>query len=126
MDIDVINYSTAQQGFVQKDGTIVTTRPWALPTGVSTYTALTWDMQGDPQEQTLAVNNGAASPTNIFFSIKNAGVKSRVYEIKKVNMDAEGVIAIDAFHHPTDSAGMSLLGLNWTTYQTDANWVIEL
>jgi hypothetical protein len=48
------------------------------------------------------------------------------YEIKKVDIDNEGVITIDAFYHPTDSSGMSLLGLNWTTYKTDANWVIDL
>lgn len=126
MDIDVINYSAAYQGFVQQDGTIVSTRPWGLPAGDGSYTALTWDMVGDPQEQTITITSGLASPTGVLFSIRDSSVRPRTYEIKKVNIDGEGVITIDAFHHPTNTAGMSLLGVNWTTYQTDANWVIEL
>lgn len=126
MDIDVISYNTSQQGFIQKDGTVTSTRPWDLPAEDGTYLALTWDMLTEPQEQTVTVVDGVASPTNIFFSVKDVTVRSRTYEIKKIGIDSEGVIKIDAFHHPTDENGMSLLGLNWTTYETDENWVIEL
>lgn len=126
MDFDAVNYSTAFQGFIQRDGTIVSTRPWLLPAGDGYYDAVTWDMGSDPQQETIVVLDGLASPTERFFAIRSSVVKPRTYEIKKVNIDAEGVITIDAFHHPTNANGLSLLGVNWTTYQTDANWVIEL
>ena len=126
MDFDVVNYSNTFQGFIQDDGTIVSTRPWLMPAGNATYDAITWDMDSDPQEQQITVLNGKASPANRFFAIRDSATKPRVYEIKKVNIDGEGVITIDAFHHPTDANGFSLLGANWTTYETDANWVIEL
>jgi hypothetical protein len=126
MDFDAVNYSTAFQGFIQKDGTIVSTRPWLLPAGDGYYDAITWDMESDPQQETIVVLDGLASPTERFFAIRSSVIKPRTYEIKKVNIDAEGVITVDAFHHPTNASGLSLLGVNWTTYQTDANWVIEL
>jgi hypothetical protein len=126
LDVDVINYSTSYQGFIQTDGTIVSTRPWAMPLPDGYYTAMVWDMETDPQERTIFVTDGLASPTNAFFAIRNSTVKPRVYEIKKVNISNEGIISVEAFHHPTDANGISLLGVNWTTYQTDANWIIEL
>ena len=126
MDFDAIEYSTSFQGFIQQDGTIVSTRPWLLPAGDGYYDAITWDMDSDPREERITVLDGLASPTERFFAIRNSTTKPRVYEIKKVNIDGEGVITIDAFHHPTDANGLSLLGVNWTTYATDANWVIEL
>lgn len=126
MDIDVTSYNTAFQGFVQEDGTIVSTRPWALPAADGEYVAMTWDMEAEPRERNIVILDGQASPTNIFFAIRSTTLKPRVYEIKKVDIDGEGVVSVEAFHHPTNSAGMSLLGVNWTTYQTDANWVIEL
>lgn len=126
MDFDAVNYTTAYQGFIQEDGTIVSTRPWLMPAGDGYYEAITWDMESDPKEETIVVLGGVASPANRFFAIRNSAIKPRTYEIRKVNIDAEGVITIDAFHHPTDANGFSLLGVNWTTYQTDANWVIEL
>jgi hypothetical protein len=126
MDFDAVSYSTSFQGFIQRDGTIVTIRPWLLPAADGYYDAITWDMNNDPQEEQIVVLDGLASPTERFFAIRNATTKPRVYEIKKVNIDGEGVITIEAFHHPTDANGYSLLGANWTTYETDANWVIEL
>jgi hypothetical protein len=126
MDFDAISYATSFQGFIQNDGTIVSTRPWVQPSADGYYSAIVWDMESDPQEQDIIVLNGKASPVNCFFAIRDSSLKPRVYEIKKVNIDGEGVITIDAFHHPTNANGFSLLGVNWTTYQTDANWVIEL
>lgn len=126
LDVDVIDYSTAFQGFVQDNGAIVSTRPWMMPLQDGQYPALTWDMQTDPQEQDLTVVNGAASPANVFFAIRSSSIKPRTYEIKKINISGDGVVSIDAFHHPTNADGLSLLGVGWTTYQTDSNWVIEL
>jgi hypothetical protein len=126
LDLDVINYSTTFQGFIQANGTIASTRPWLIPPSDGTYSALLWDMGGDPREEDIVITDGLASPVNHFFAIRGASVKPLTYEIKKVNIDNEGVVTVNAFHHPTDENGMSLLGVNWTTYRTDANWVIEL
>ena len=126
LDIDVINYNKAVQGFIQSSGKIVTTRPDLLPTANGNYPGLVWNMSTDPVEQNITITGGLGSPVNHFFAIANNNTKQRTYEIKKIDIDAEGVITIDAFHHPTNSSGVSLLGLNWTTYVTDANWVIEL
>lgn len=126
MDVDVISYNTAFQGFIQSDGTIVSTRPWAMPMADGEYVALTWDMETDPAERNIVIADGQATPINVFFAVRSSALKPRVYEIRKLDIDANGVITVNAFHHPTNSAGMSLMGVNWTTYQTDANWVIEL
>lgn len=125
MDIDVINYNTTFQGFIKADGTIVSTRPWDLPATSGEYEAITWNTQSNPQEETITITGQTASPVNRFFAIRETLTRPRTYEIKKINIDPEGVISIDAFHHPTDANGFSLLGINWTTYETDANWVIE-
>lgn len=128
MSIEVINYNTVRQGFIKDDGTIVTARPDILPTGNGSYPALVWNasLNVSPEERPVVITDGRAEPSGYFFSLASGVTKSRTYEIKKVNIDPEGVIAIDAFHHPTDNNGYSLLGVNWTTYQTDANWIIEL
>ena len=126
LDVDVINYSSAVQGFIQKNGTIVTTRPDLLPAVDGSYPGLTWDMESDPIEQNIVITNGLASPTGNFFAIAQENTRQRVYEIKKIDIDNEGVISIEALHHPVNENGISALGLAWTTYQTDANWVIEL
>lgn len=127
LDVDVTNYNKAVQGFIQENGTIVTTRPDLLPKADGFYPALTWDMDTDPQTQSILIVDGLAeSPRECFFAIPRSGTVQRTYEIKKIDIDAEGIITIDAFHHPTNSNGISLLGVNWTTYVTDANWVIEL
>lgn len=126
MDIDVIEYSTAFQGFIQEDGTIVSTRPWSLGATDGSYDAITWNIEDEPKEEVIVITDGIAYPTNRFFAIRTLSVKPRTYEINKVNIDSEGVITVDAFHHPTNASGYSLLGVNWTTYQTDANWIIEL
>jgi hypothetical protein len=126
LDIDVINYNKAVQGFIQDDGRIVTTRPDLLPAVDGDYPGLAWDMETDPVERDITITNGRGVPRNHFFAIARAGTRQRTYEIKKISIDAEGVITIDAFHHPTNASGKSLLGVKWTTYATDDNWVIDL
>jgi hypothetical protein len=126
LDIDVISYTSAQQGFIQVDGTVVSTRPWLLPLEDGYHQAIVWDMIGEPQETSIIVANGLASPVGVMFAIQSAAARSKTYEIKKVSIDPVGAVTIEAFHHPVDENGVSLLGANWTTYETDANWVIEL
>jgi hypothetical protein len=83
-------------------------------------------METDPVERDITITSGRGVPRNHFFAIARAGTRQRTYEIKKISIDAEGVITIDAFHHPTNASGKSLLGVKWTTYATDDNWVIDL
>jgi len=126
MDIDVVSYNAAVQGFIQKNGVVVTTRPDLLPAS-GAHPGLVWDMRSEPKEQDIAFSvDGTASPVEHFFAIANSTTRQRTYEIEKVSIDAIGVITVNAFHHPVSASGMSLLGVNWTTYQTDANWIIEL
>jgi hypothetical protein len=126
LDIDVTKYNTAIQGFIQEDGNIVSTRPDLVPSQDGYYPGLVWDMRGEPQERDIVIIGGLAEPRGYFFAIANNISRQRTYEIKKVNISTRGVITINAFHHPVNENGMSLLGVNWTTYQTDANWIIEL
>ena len=126
LDVDVISYNTAFQGFIQANGKIVSTRPWLLPLSDGYHTALTWDMETDPQERTIVIEDGLADLTNVFFAIRSSVVRPRIYEIEKVNIGAKGVVTVNAFHHPVNEDGFSLLGVNWTTYVTDSNWIIEL
>lgn len=126
LDLDIINYDSAAQGFIQKNGEIVTTRPDLLPAANGSYPGLTWDMESDPVEQNIVITNGLASPTGSFFAIAQENTRQRTYEIKKIDINNEGVISIEALHHPVNQNDVSALGLAWTTYQTDANWVIEL
>jgi hypothetical protein len=83
-------------------------------------------MEEDPKEEAIVITDGIAYPAERFFAIRTPQVKPYVYEIKKINIDAEGIITVDAFHHPVNENGFSMLGVNWTTYETDANWIIEL
>jgi hypothetical protein len=124
--IDVTNYDQAVQGFITADGKLATTRPDLAPSADGSYSALLWDgTTADAATGTIAISGGVASPAGRFFAIAAPETQTRTYEIKKLNFTAEGIITVEAFHHPVDGAGMSLLGVNWTTYQTDANWVVE-
>jgi hypothetical protein len=123
--IDVTNYDRAIQGFITSTGKMVTTRPDIAPTSGS-HAALLWDgTANDAVSGTISISGGVASPAGRFFAIAAAQSTTRTYEIKKINFSADGVVSIEAFHHPVNASGLSLLGVNWTTYATDANWVVE-
>jgi hypothetical protein len=126
--IDVTNYDQAAQGFITADGKLVTTRPDIAPSAAGSYPALLWDGTGnDAADGNVVIDaGGVASPAGHFFAIASANTTTRTYEISKLSFSADGVVSVEAFHHPLDEAGMSLLGVNWTTYATDANWVITL
>jgi hypothetical protein len=92
------------------------------------YEALLWDGTSDDAfDGTLSVEDGVASPTGHFFAISDPATIARTYEISKISFSAEGVITVEAFHHPTDEKwGVSSMAVNWTTYETDENWTIIL
>jgi hypothetical protein len=73
----------------------------------------------------LIGSNGLATPTGVVFIKKNINSEVRVYKVESISLGENGVIDMEAVHHPVDSSGVSLLGKNWTTYATDGNWVIK-
>lgn len=124
--IDVTNYDRAVQGFITSTGRIVSTRPDLVPTANGSYPALLWDGVNEAIDGNITIASGVASPAGRFFAIAAPETLVRTYEISKLSFSADGIITVEAFHHPVDEAGMSLLGVNWTTYETDANWTISL
>lgn len=124
--LDFTYYDEFANGVILSDGTVVTTRPDLMTTG--THPAIYWDGSDSPvvEGNIVIAENGLATPTNVLFIKKNLTSQIRVYKIESIALGENGVIDIEAVHHPVDSAGVSLLGKNWTTYTTDANWVIEM
>lgn len=91
-----------------------------------TFTAMVWDGSNLPSEIEITVGlDGTASPVNFVFVKKVATSTVNTYKITKLTIDEEGIVSVLASHHPVDSRGISQLGLNWTTYRTDANWIIQ-
>lgn len=123
--LDFTYYDEFANGAILADGTVVTTRPDLMTTG--THAAVYWAGGDEPiVEGTITVaSNGLASPTNVIFIKKNVNSQVRVYKVESITLGENGVIDIEAVHHPVDSNGNSLLGKNWTTYTTDSNWVIK-
>lgn len=123
--LDFTFYDEFANGVVLGDGTVVSTRPDLLPPG--THNVAYWDGSESPVvDGTLTIaSNGLASPTNIVFIKKSVNSEVRVYKIESIALGENGVIDIEAVHYPVDSSGISLLGKDWTTYTTDANWVVR-
>lgn len=123
--MDITYYDEYAMGVVLDTGKLVTTRPDLLPPG--THIVTTWaGGQDELIEQQMTVNtDGTATPTGVMFIRKSLSSHLRTYKIESISIDPEGVISIEAVHHPTDTDGKSLITRNWTTYATDANWVIE-
>jgi hypothetical protein len=123
--IDYSYFDTFANGAILGDGTVVTARPDLM--GVGTHACVTWDGSDSPViEQNVVVgSDGKASPTGVLFTKKSSGVKLNTYKIESIDVNQDGIITIEAVHHPVNDSGFSLLGQNWTTYETDANWVIQ-
>lgn len=123
--LDFTYYDEFANGVILADGTIVSTRPDLLTTG--THNAVYWNGGDNPVvEGQLTVNAaGLGYPTNVVFIKKNTNSQVRVYKVESISLGENGVIDIEAVHHPVDSTGISMVGKNWTTYATDGNWVIK-
>lgn len=122
---DLTYYDEYANGVVLDTGELVTTRPDILPPGTHNVTA--WEGgETEIQDITLTVNaNGTASPTGILFLKRSITSHLRTYKIESISINTEGVITIEAVHHPTDTDMKSEIGKNWTTYSSDNNWIIE-
>jgi hypothetical protein len=123
--LDFTFYDEFSNGVILENGTIVSTRPDLMTTG--THESVYWDGSDAPvSEGNIIVDeNGLASPTGVIFIKKNTTSQIRVYKVESLSLGENGVIDIEAVHHPVDSAGISEIGKNWTTYQTDSNWIIK-
>jgi hypothetical protein len=126
--MDWQKFNAVANGIVLADGTLVTTRPGSM--GAGAYPAVLWDgSSADPTRGTLTVAaDGTATPVNRLFAVESAGTRLDTYKIERVSMKRDGVISVEASHHPTDAAGISLIGKDWPTYAADGsdpNWVLE-
>jgi hypothetical protein len=123
--MDAVAYDEFAHGVVLSDGTVLSTRMDVLGSGAHEVTA--WDGQSENVEDiTLVIDdNGKATPRDIVFARKTVSSYVRVYKVEKLTLAEDGTIDVEAVHHPVDENGISEIGKNWTTYQTDANWVIE-
>ena len=123
--MDFTFYDEFANGVILDDGTLVTTRQDLLPVG--THAAITWDGSEGPvtQQNIVVATGGKATPTGVIFVKKNVSSQVRTYKIESIAIGEQGVIDIEAVHHPTDSSGISEIGKNWTTYSTNSNWVIS-
>ena len=124
--LDYTVYDEFANGVVLADGTYSTTRPDLLVVGNNAVTA--WDGTSNPVFDTNLVVSGdrkTATPTGIVFVKKITNKQVRTYKIESIQLDEQGVIQIEAVHHPTDTSGISEIGKNWTTYSTNSNWVIR-
>lgn len=123
--MDYSYYDEFANGVVLPDGRVLTTRSDLLTAG--THNVVAWDgSDAAPYDATLTISGGGlGSPTGIAFVKKIATTNVRVYKIESLNINQNGEIEVDAVHHPVDSSGISEVTKNWTTYATDANWVVE-
>lgn len=123
--LDFTYYDEFANGVILEDGTIVSTRPDLMTPG--THAATYWNgSDDDVVEGNITVNNaGMGSPAGVVFIKKNINSQIRVYKIESISLGENGVIDIEAVHHPVDANGISMIGQNWTTYTTDANWIIK-
>jgi hypothetical protein len=124
--LDYTEYDEFANGVVLQNGTLSTTRPDILGAGDHNVTA--WAGGDGPvfdTTLTVAAGGKTATPTGIVFVKKSTTVQVRTYKIESIALDEQGVIQVEAVHHPTDSAGISEIGKNWTTYTTNSFWVIR-
>lgn len=122
--MDYTFYDEFANGIVLSDGTIVTSREDLL--GDGTHDVTSWDGSDETTSDiTLTVSGGLGSPTGIIFVKKSTTSQVRTYKIETISIAEDGSIEIEAVHHPTTSMGHASITQNWTTYVTDANWVIQ-
>jgi hypothetical protein len=123
--MDLSYFDQFSHGVILDDGTILSTRNDLLPTGEHQVSA--WDGASDFIFDTTLIigEDGKADQTGIVFAKKTTSSETRTYKIEKISISEDGLIEVEAVHHPCDSEGISEIGKNWTTYQTDANWIIE-
>lgn len=122
--VDYTSYNEFSSGIILNDGLVITTIPGAIEDG--TYEISSWDFtEAQVIREPISITGGYANVTNRLISIPTINTEENVYKIESVVVDDDGGIVIEAIHSPIDENGYSLLTKNWTTYKTNANWIIE-
>jgi hypothetical protein len=122
--MDYTFYDEFANGIVLDDGTIVTSREDLL--GDGTHDVTSWDGSAEAtSDVTLTVTGGLGSPTGIIFVKKSTTSQVRTYKIETISIAEDGAIEVEAVHHPVTETGHAAITANWTTYETDVNWVIQ-
>lgn len=120
--LDIMNYSELRNGAVLGDGSLVSTQ--SLEDG--RYPVLAWNGSSTtpPSETTMVVSGGGktATPTGVIFTLINAEVQSRNYQIEKISPSEDGSFSIEAIHMPVNSEGILEIADGFTD---DENWIIE-
>lgn len=126
--LDTLYYDDFSRGAVTEDGRLVVNRPDLMPDG--SYSVIAWD-GGDAGLSTvsLTVANGGttATPTGIIFMPVSVTSDTKVYKIESITLNEgdEVGVTVEASYNPVNNGGQTLMTQNWSTYVTDANWIIE-
>ena len=102
-------YSSATNGVVRADGTVVTTTPLEGNNVPVVY----WDGTEETlKTATLTVVDGRATDPALYgavFSVSITSVKGTVYLVESLELTEEGLVEIRASHFPVDDQGYSLI-----------------
>lgn len=123
--MDMTYFDQFSNGVITEDGTILSTRNDLLTPGV--HSVMAWDGASDfIYDTTITVDqNNKATPRNIVFAKRSTTTDVRVYKVEKISISEDGVVDIEAVHHPCDLNDICEIGKGWTTYQSDENWTID-
>lgn len=127
--MDYTHYDSVVTGVVLQNNRLLTSGSTPLLDGDHLVTA--WDGIAETAEDiTLTVYTGTdgnkyALPAGIVFAQYEVISQKRTYKINSLSLNADGDISVEAVNWPVDSDGIMEIGKNWTTYETDENWIIE-
>ena len=123
--LDYTYYDEFANGVILGNGTLITTRPDLLTSG--THAVTSWNgISATVSDSVITIGaDGKASPVGIIFVKKNTTTQVRTYKVDEVSINSNRDVEVSATFHPTDADGYSMITKNWTTYVTDANWVIQ-
>jgi len=120
VSIDETEYETFNNGAVQADGTLVSTK--SLSDG--TYQVFAWSgVQSEkPSLTTLEVKGGTATPANIIFTVVTSSTKTKNYQIESISAEEDGAFTIRAMHMPLTQDGILQVADGFDMF---SNWIIE-
>jgi len=120
--MDETEYNEFNNGVVTSQGALVSTK--ALADGTHTVIAWNGDANTEPASTMLTVANSGktATPTGIVFTVEQAMMQVRTYQIERISPTEEGSYTIEAVHMPTNSSDILELA---DGFDTAANWTIQ-
>ena len=121
--MDYTSYNEFDHGAILGDGTIITGNSGLLREGF--FDAYTWDGVNYDEVEINVDANGKADVTGVVFARKTSSSQTRVYRVTSIQISSDGTVDVEASFSPIDRDTYKLLMTEkWTTYRTDANWVI--